>query len=94
MAGFSSTGGGGAGGASVLGTKPLGASGPAPPRWATPGRLLALFCIMCLFIYMDRGAGVPGTRAKDWQVHLHGTGCGGILRMPTPAAAVFPCPQA
>lgn len=28
----------------------------AGPRWASPGRLLLLFCVMCLFIYLDRGA--------------------------------------
>lgn len=58
MAGLGRSGASGAvTGAAGPGTKPAGAAGPAPPRWATPGRLLALFCIMCLFIYMDRGAG-------------------------------------
>ncbi|KAL4448931.1 hypothetical protein ABPG77_007648 [Micractinium sp. CCAP 211/92] len=70
MAGPGRTGAGRAAG-SVLGTKPPGAARPAEPRWATPGRLLALFCVMCLFIYMDRGLiasnGVNGTIAAGGQ---------------------------
>jgi hypothetical protein len=46
------------------GDKPAGASG----AWATSGRLLALFCTMCLFIYLDRGMiasnGVNGAAAS------------------------------
>jgi hypothetical protein len=46
------------------GDKAAGASG----AWATPGRLLALFCTMCLFIYLDRGMiasnGVNGAAAS------------------------------
>ncbi|EFN51305.1 hypothetical protein CHLNCDRAFT_8328, partial [Chlorella variabilis] len=37
------------------------------PAWATPKRLLILFCVMCLFIYLDRGMiasnGVNGAAA-------------------------------
>lgn len=29
--------------------------GPGPPSWFTPGRLLLMFCVMNLFIYIDRG---------------------------------------
>lgn len=32
-----------------------GSPAKATPSWATPGRLLLLFCLMCLFIYLDRG---------------------------------------
>ncbi|PRW32913.1 putative sphingolipid transporter spinster-like protein 2 [Chlorella sorokiniana] len=54
----------------ALGGGPAAASKGLPPGgspWATPGRLLALFCVMCLFIYLDRGMiasnGVNGASA-------------------------------
>ncbi|KAI7845461.1 hypothetical protein COHA_001011 [Chlorella ohadii] len=55
---------GSGGGGAAAATKGLPAGGPP---WATPRRLLALFCVMCLFIYLDRGMiasnGVNGASA-------------------------------
>ncbi|PSC73072.1 putative sphingolipid transporter spinster-like protein 2 [Micractinium conductrix] len=49
-----------------------GGGGPplkAAPAWASPGRLLAFFCTICLFIYLDRGMiasnGVNGSAAAE-----------------------------
>lgn len=42
-----------------------GAAKPATPAWATPKRLLILFCVMCLFIYLDRG--VLGVGKSGWE---------------------------
>lgn len=41
--------------APLAGHGPHGGSNKAAASWATPRRLLALFCIMSLFIFLDRG---------------------------------------
>lgn len=38
------------------------------PRWYTPKRLLALFCVMQFMVYMDRGVRAPlRSRSGAWK---------------------------
>ena len=66
-----------------------GGAANAAASWFSPARLLALFCLMCLFIYMDRGMiasnGIMGAAASPGHPTASGIeGDFGTRRVPAP----------